>query len=547
MNQILALEVLKALMLEGTEEFCICPGARNSPLVDLLLQIPSIKRYQFFEERSAAFFAIGRIKATQKPVAVVTTSGTAAGELLPATMEAYYSSLPLVLVTADRPQRFRGTGAPQTAEQVGLYGVYVEKCLDLGQEASGNLKQLGALADWSQAKPFHLNVCFEEPLLDHSAADAVRSFVNAPQKPKLGRSKKTALAEDMRTKELSNFLKSTKRPLVVVGGLHPDDRAQTRDFLCQLGAPVYFEAPSGLREDADLAQFRVHSAENILGRAKKADYPIDGVLRLGSVPTLRLWRDLEALGGKLPVFSISREPFSGLSWAPVSQYPVGRYLEALKLNSKEIPQDVSAVNAAEAFLDQDLELQKKARALFFEEPRAEASLFHLLSRAIPVGSRVYLGNSMPIREWDLAATFAPRSFEVAARRGLNGIDGQVSTFYGFSGEKVENWAVLGDLTALYDLPGPWALSEISSQIKTRLVVMNNGGGKIFSRMFPHKEFQNPHRLEFSAWAKLWRLTYEQWFAVPDQISQSAPHQIIEILPDEGATKRFWEEYDLLFK
>lgn len=535
MNQALALKVIQSLCEQGVSEFCICPGARNSPLVDLLLQIPTLKRTHFYEERSAAFFAIGRMKSNPSPVAIVTTSGTAAGELLPATMEAYYSGLPLVLVTADRPIRFRGSGAPQTAEQVGIFGVYAEKCLDIQ-----NTEGFTELPLWTQKRPIHLNVCFEEPLLDQSAAKELKAFLAKPPRALKQPTSQTTKTEDMRTDGLTDFLNSVQNPLVIVGGLASEDRAATREFLSALGAPTYFEGPSGLREDADLAQLRIHSAENILGRAKRAGYPIDGVLRLGSVPTLRLWRDLENLAGKIPVFSLSREPFSGLSWASVAHHPVGPYLTRCS-------RSFSPSTHAEGFLDEDLELQKKTRALFFEEPRAEASLFHLISRTIPIGSRVFLGNSLPIREWDLAATFAPRSFEVAASRGLNGIDGQVSTFYGFSAEHCENWGIVGDLTALYDLPGPWALSEISTQIKTRLVVMNNGGGKIFSRMFPQKEFQNPHRIEFSAWAKLWRIPYEQWFAVPDTLTLSSQHQIIEILPDEAATRRFWEEYDQLWK
>ena len=103
----------------GAREFCVCAGSRNSPLLAVL----GTDVFSFVDERSAAFFALGRIKLHGAPVAVVTTSGTAAAELLPACIEAYYSGLPLILITADRPARFRGTGAPQSIEQVGLFGI----------------------------------------------------------------------------------------------------------------------------------------------------------------------------------------------------------------------------------------------------------------------------------------------------------------------------------------------------------------------------------------------------------------------------------------
>jgi 2-succinyl-5-enolpyruvyl-6-hydroxy-3-cyclohexene-1-carboxylate synthase len=105
--------------------------------------------FSFIDERSAAFFALGRMKLHGNPVAVVTTSGTAVAELLPAAIEAFYSGLPLILVSADRPARFRGTGAPQSIEQLGLFGPYAETVLE----------------SWSRARPLHLNVEFDEPLL----------------------------------------------------------------------------------------------------------------------------------------------------------------------------------------------------------------------------------------------------------------------------------------------------------------------------------------------------------------------------------------------
>ncbi len=129
----------------GARDFCVCAGSRNSPLLAVL----GTDVYSFVDERSAAFFAIGRSKLHGAPVAVVTTSGTAAAELLPAAIEAYYSGIPLILITADRPARFRGTGAPQSIEQIGLFGVYAEI----------------ALESWSGARPLHLNIEFDEPLL----------------------------------------------------------------------------------------------------------------------------------------------------------------------------------------------------------------------------------------------------------------------------------------------------------------------------------------------------------------------------------------------
>lgn len=133
----------------GAAEFCVCAGSRNSPLLVVLGNRDEVRLFSFVDERSAAFFALGRAKSHGAPVAVVTTSGTAVAELLPATIEAYYSGIPLMLISADRPARFRGTGAPQSIEQEGLFGVYAET----------------SLAAWTRKRPLHINIEFDEPLL----------------------------------------------------------------------------------------------------------------------------------------------------------------------------------------------------------------------------------------------------------------------------------------------------------------------------------------------------------------------------------------------
>jgi 2-succinyl-5-enolpyruvyl-6-hydroxy-3-cyclohexene-1-carboxylate synthase len=135
----------------GTNDFCTCAGSRNSPLLAVLGSPgDDVRVFSFVDERSAAFFALGCVKQHGKPAAVVTTSGTAVAELLPAVIEAHYSALPLVLITADRPARYRGTGAPQAIEQVGIFGWYAATSLD----------------GWNRARPLHLNIEFDEPLID---------------------------------------------------------------------------------------------------------------------------------------------------------------------------------------------------------------------------------------------------------------------------------------------------------------------------------------------------------------------------------------------
>lgn len=144
-----ATRLIESVRAAGANEFCVCAGSRNSPLLAVLGRSDA-RLFSFVDERSAAFFALGRMKLHGNAVAVVTTSGTAVAELLPAAVEAHYSGLPLILISADRPARFRGTGAPQSIEQVGLFGVYAET----------------AIESWSRMRTLHINIEFEEPLID---------------------------------------------------------------------------------------------------------------------------------------------------------------------------------------------------------------------------------------------------------------------------------------------------------------------------------------------------------------------------------------------
>ncbi len=160
-NMELAGKIIQELVSTGVREFVLCAGARNSPLVNILDENRNLKVYSFLKNARPLFFALGRIASTRRPVAIITTSGTAVAELIPAAVEGTYSSLPLIMVTADRPKHYRGTGAPQTIEQVGIFSYYNEVALDVDAENSHvSFKSL------SWKKPIHVNVCFEEPLID---------------------------------------------------------------------------------------------------------------------------------------------------------------------------------------------------------------------------------------------------------------------------------------------------------------------------------------------------------------------------------------------
>ena len=491
MNDSLAHRVLAELAQTGVRELVVCPGARNAAFITALTGDARFKVYWHFEERSAAFFALGRTASSARPVAVITTSGTAAGELLPATMEAYYSGIPLVLVTADRPRRFRGTGAPQAAEQVNLFGIYA-RTIDLDDEVSS----------WAMPSgPLHLNVALEDPR-------------SAPV---------SGLAE---TYSVEDFFANVTKPLVVVGKLAAHEREAVLRFLVDYGAPTYLEAPSGLRDRSELSETTVRMPDGILNR-----FEFDGLVRIGGVPTHRLWRDLEDSQAHLPVISFSSLPFSGL--ARPSRLVTGDL-------GKMLPQ-VNEVAARPEVRADDRARSERLTELLTAESASEPGQFLSLSQRIPAGSMVFVGNSLPVREWDLAADYA-RPHSVQVSRGLNGIDGQISTFLGLAEPGRANWAVLGDLTTLYDLAGPWVSAQMATDVSATLVVVNNDGGRIFERMFAEKEFLNHHGRGFEDWARMWSLPYERVTSAADISARPGGLSVVELVPDAASTARFWEKF-----
>ena len=497
-NLDLSREVLRTLAARGMAEVVLCAGARNAPLVTVLSAADEVRTYSFFDERGAAFFALGRILATGRPVAVITTSGTAVAETLPAVIEADLQGLPLVIISADRPRRYRGTGAPQTITQPGLFSVYVERTLDIEGAWDAD-----AVNEWTARRPLHVNVCFDEPLIDQPNPRWSCAPEDPTAPPAAGSTRAATLA--------------ARRPLIIASGLTTAEAARVKPWLAGCGRPLWLEATSQLRGDPDLAELEITGGD-------AAAVAHDGIVRVGGVPTLRRWRDLEKTG--LPVAHFSRTPFAGLP----GTHRVHPLTALTELGPFDATDDLGPDRARAARLDQLLALH----------PASEPAWVRRLSAWIPRGARVFLGNSLPIREWDLAAA-RDRDVAIFANRGANGIDGLISTFAGVADPARSNWAVLGDLSTLYDLGGPWALRERPIDDLT-IAVINNGGGKIFTRLFGDPRFENRHDLNFAPFAAQWSLTYQAIDDPADQPRVTGP-RVLEIKPDARETAAFWSAWE----
>jgi 2-succinyl-5-enolpyruvyl-6-hydroxy-3-cyclohexene-1-carboxylate synthase len=291
------------------------------------------------------------------------------------------------------------------------------------------------------------------------------------------------------------------KPLVVIGGLAPADRPRVRELVAN--ATVYAEPLSGLREE--IADIAIHN-ERSLHRGN-----FDHVIRIGNVPTFRYWRDLETRD--VPVTHYSRLPFTGLTRGSIHS------LDEL----------ASLAGRDEALYAYDRDQSARIKNILDNEPRSELAMIRALSRELPANARIYLGNSLPIREWDLAATREKRGFEYEANRGANGIDGQLSTFFGWCARDATNVAIVGDLTAVYDLNAPWIVPQLDASF--RIVIINNRGGRIFERVATadRRLVINEHDLRFDKWGEMFGI------------------DVTELRPDNDASRRAWARYDEIWQ
>src|SRR5262252_2063930 len=276
----------------GLRDACIAPGSRSAPLAMAFARHPLIRVWMHLDERSAGFFALGMVKATERPVAILCTSGTAAAEFHPAVIEAHHSQTSLLVLTADRPPELRDVGANQAIDQARLYGTAARWFFDPGVPdlepgAPARWRRLAAraLAEAAAepAGPVHLNLPFREPLTP--APGVVPAAVPAAGPPARVRRAAAPPAEEV-VRDLAALLRAARRPLVVAGELRGGAalRGPLDALLDRLDAPLLAEPTSQLRRLR--AAGLVESYDALLRDAAWAGaHRPDLVLRLGAPPT----------------------------------------------------------------------------------------------------------------------------------------------------------------------------------------------------------------------------------------------------------------------
>ncbi len=537
------------LARSGVRHVVVSPGSRSAPLVLAAAADPRFRVVVQIDERSAGFLALGIGKGTGVPAAVVTTSGTAVANLLPAVVEAAQSETPLVVVTADRPARLRGADANQTIEQPGIFGSYVRLFSELSpdrpsEQALRHLRSVVAravgAATGGPPGPVHLNVPFEKPLeptplpgdLPAELAEGLtlgcRGRPGGEPWTRIGPARAEPSAEEVAY--VLGRIARAKTPILVAGVVpRPWELGPVlREVARVLGLPLLADVLSGARFPAvgvDGAPDREPSTVvggydlALASPELRARLRPDLVLRVGASPTSATLGSWLAELDDVPHLLIDGggrwKDHAGVATRVFSSDPA-KFMEALLEAAKE--RDEASVRGRSAHEDwRRVETAVAAEVAGSSLPSGleGAVVARLASRAGP-DDIVFASSSMPVRDLD---TFVPARPEggmalaVLGNRGASGIDGIVSTAAGVSlatGRRVI--AIVGDIALLHDSNGLAVLREPG--VRVLLAVVNNDGGGIF-HLLPIREhepaftplFATPHGRDFSLLAGFHSLPY----------------------------------------
>lgn len=505
----------------GLTDAVICPGSRSTPMALALAEDGRIRVHVHHDERSGSFMALGLARATERPVVVLATSGTATVQFHAAVVEADLDRVPMLVLTADRPPELRGIGAPQTIDQVELYGTSVRAFLDAGPPDPDRSSSWRALARRALGAttatapgPVQLNLPFREPLvgdlLDLPAPDQPGEEIASPEvlaDPTDAATAQWSDGDDGEADGTDEDMIGTIADLVggrtgvIIAGGGVDDPDAVLELAEVLGWPVLADPRSGCRNHHRLA---VAHADAIMRCASPLLEP-EVVIRLGAPHASKvlsqwlavtgadqilvdpdgIWRDPEG-GARIRV----AQAIAGFCTDLIDQQPVG-LSSTWALRWRQVDDAAErAIGASLADVDHPTE-PGVARAVL---------------GALPEGAQLVVSSSMPIRdlEWFGARRDGVR---VHANRGANGIDGVVSTAVGVAAAGAPTALLIGDVALLHDSNGLLGLEARGLDLV--IVVIDNDGGGIFSFLpqrsaLRHQRFEQlfgtPHGVNITALA-----------------------------------------------
>ncbi len=557
LNDVWAHLIIEEFYRQGVRCVSLSSGSRSSPLTVAAAEHPGIECIVHYDERGAAFFAVGWGRATGMPALVITTSGTAVANAFPAVIEAAKDHVPLILLTADRPPELRDTGANQTIDQVKIFGEYVRWNVDLPcptQDIDPAMVLTTVDQIWFQTLntkgPTHLNCMFREPLTstDRDFSDVV-SLKNI-QKWRDGESLYTSYPmptvrlEESKLEEVASALSSVKQGIIVVGKLdHPEQSKAVSTLIAAMQWPVFPDSTSGLKVGNHSPYIISHCDQILVSQPATESTRPEAVLHVGgAIVSKRLLHFIKQSRPKKYIVvkehAQRQDPFHHVTTS------IQTNLEDFCCRFASIVKITPDPSWLSQWLTYSDKIGEKIRNHFSGMNELNEPLIaRLVSAELPENHGLVLGNSMPICDMDMYGACDGSSIRIIANRGASGIDGLIATAAGYAqGTGSPVTVIIGDLTCLHDLNSLAFLKKI--KVPVTLIVINNDGGGIFSFLPVSKDknnfepyFGTPHGLSLQGGAKLFQLDYkhpqtaDEFVKDFEEATQSDQSTLIEVFTD----------------
>ena len=572
MNEYIAALVDEFYQL-GVRHAVFSPGSRSTTMAMLFKEHEGFETYMNIDERSASFMALGIAKAHKEPTVLVCTSGSAVAHYLPAILEAQYSGIPLIVLSADRPHTLLHVGAPQTVDQHKIFGTAVNYFEELAVPQESHYytypRQVARKAYMkamdTKKGPVHINVPLFEPLvpeLSRNHFEAGRSSFkvvkpnyssvfgcdNRNNLPHINNATDIAHGNDG-TKEINDLLERYERILILAGPQIDIDEAET---ICSFGealqAPILADPLSNVR-GCDTSKVVISTYDALLARqALWYELKPDCVIQFGQIVVSKRVQQMIA------------------SWTDVEYIEVNPTMDSMNPTGKTTMHMQASIdvfthlygknNNSDTYLNIWRRLDqagKKQLSLASDEPHCfEGRTIQELQKQIPEDGQIFVANSMTIRDFDYFWFSGESKAVLYGNRGVNGIDGTISTALGLAVNGRPTYLVTGDLSLFHDLNG-LAVAK-THNLNLTIILHNNDGGGIFEYL-PQKGtkhfdylFSTSQGLDYSGAAKLYGCDYTK-ISSPDElssvlanVSQETGVHIIEIPTNREYSRELHKKY-----
>ena len=507
-NKEIAQQVINTCLDFNVISVVISPGSRNAPLIIEFDANQQISKYSIVDERSAAFFALGIAKETHKPVALVCSSGSALLNYYPAIVEAFYSSIPLVVISADRPKEMIDIGDGQTIRQENVYQNHIKFSANLSEKNSNKNDSIlqNTFKELINKTPIHINVPFSEPLYETT------SDVLIERKQQETRINKDLLLDEtpIDVDELQGFAdiwNASKRKMILLGVHVVDEMIQT-----QLNHLAKDPSVIILTENTANVHHKkfITSIDQVIFPFSDINFERfkpDILLTFGGMVVSKKIKQLLRKNKPKEHWHIDKKGALDTYQALSHHFKVSATLFFSQFFFLTKPV-VSTYQ--EKWLSSKYNRLKKHTSFVNDTSFSDLKVFSILNKKIPKGVNIEFSNSSTIRysqlfSWD-------KSNQIGCNRGASGIDGSTSTAVGVAvSSKKQTVFVTGDLSFFYDSNALWN-NYIPSNF--RIIILNNGGGGIF-RFIPGPTttntldyFETPHQLTAKQLCEMHQLDYQ---------------------------------------